>query len=157
MIVADLEYVIKLILLYPQGLSILLGQIAPPESLALVQAFPGRVFDNFGIRGRIQSQEERIIEAADRIDDIIRRAGGWGHIVASIQIWRQENPTDWSLMAAHISWVRRGQRWIGRAKLRKLAENYECSEHTITRKRRLFPGVLADYILHRTILSVMCP
>ncbi|MDR0615922.1 MAG: hypothetical protein LBG29_03850 [Synergistaceae bacterium] len=146
-LIYDLERVIRLILRYPQGLSILLGAVPPPASMDIVDAFPGRAFDSLGIRGGRRPQAERRVEAADRIDDTIRKAGGWGHIVSAVCQWKKENPDDWSMMAAHISWFGHGQRWISRAKLSKLAAGYGCSERTISRKRNAFPGVIADYIL----------
>jgi hypothetical protein len=153
-LIAELERVIKLILTYPQGLSILLGYVSPPSSIEIVEMFPGRVFDNLGIRGGRRPQAELRLEAADRIDDIIRRAGGWAHIIRSVRNWKAENPEDWSMMATHISWFGHAQRWISRTKLKRLADGYGCSETTIKRKRHAFPGILADYILFHEMSEI---
>jgi hypothetical protein len=144
---ADLERVIRLILLYPRGLSILLGAAPPPSALELISAFPARTYDSMGIHSSQRPYEEQVTELSCWMDETVRQAGGWGHIVSAVSQWRDENSEDWNLMAAHISWFGPGRKWANRAKLKKLAAGYRCSERTITRKRKHFPGVLADYIL----------
>jgi beta-galactosidase GanA len=151
-LISELERVINLILAYPQGLSVLLGTVPPPSAMDIVLAFPSRSCDNLGIRAASLTEQERIVEAADRIENIISMAGGWEHITRTIYDWRKSNSADWSLVVDHIRHVKHsGHRWLGGAKLNKIAESYKCSERTASKKRRLFAGVLAEYILSSPI------
>jgi hypothetical protein len=153
-----LEYVLDLLLNYPQGLSMLLGAIPLPSAMDIVLTFPARAPENLGIRNKYLRpipEQERIVEAADRIDNIIGESGGWEHITRTIRDWAAKNNEDWSLMVDYIRHVRRsGYRWIGGAKLRRIAEVYGNSERTVRRKRRLFARELAEYILLSPIESL---
>ncbi|MDR1514833.1 MAG: hypothetical protein LBS45_03995 [Synergistaceae bacterium] len=143
----DLERVIRLILLYPQGLSILLGYVSPPSSLELLSAFPPKAFDSLGIHCSQRPYEERITEMSAWIDDVIRQSGGWEHICQSVRDWKRMHLGDWDMMADHIRAVRPRQRWLNRTALQQLADVYRVDCRTIQRKRRAFPGILAEFIL----------
>ncbi|MDR1514076.1 MAG: hypothetical protein LBS45_00140 [Synergistaceae bacterium] len=143
-----LERVIRLILLYPQGLSILLGHVSPPSSLELLSAFPPKAFDSLGIHCSQRPYEERITEMSAWIDDVIRQSGGWPHICQSVRDWKRMHLGDWDMMADHIRAVRPRQRWIGKSALRVIAEAYKVDIKMILRKRRAFAGVLAEFILY---------
>jgi hypothetical protein len=157
-LIGELERVIRMILAYPQGLSVLLGEIPAMSAMEIVEMFPDRAFDSLGIRGGRRPLAEKRVEAADRIDGIIRRAGGWPHIARSVRMWRHENLSDWNMIGEHIRSVRRNRRWVSRAKLLDIADKYRVSAKTVTRKRQLFAGMLAEYILFTEIARAQpCP
>jgi hypothetical protein len=80
--------------------------------------------------------------AASRIDEIVRKAGGWKNITAAIRQWRNENAEDWDIVTDYISII--GARKRGRIK--RLVNKYGYSERTIQRKHKHFAGRLAEYI-----------
>jgi hypothetical protein len=142
-----LERVIRLMLLYPQGLSILLGHVPPPSSLVLLSAFPPKAFDSMGIHSSRRPYEERVTEMSAWIDDVIRQSGGWGHICHCVRLWQHEHPGTWNMVAEHIRNVRpRSGRSEERA-LRQIADKYCVSVKTVTRRRRQFAGLLAASVL----------
>jgi post-segregation antitoxin (ccd killing protein) len=136
--VDELERLIRLIIAYPHGYAILLGACAPPSSGDIVRAFPMRSCDNLGIRGEAIPEAERMAMAESRIDEIIREAGGWEIITKSTRQWRDENREDWAIVTGY----RRKK-----GALKRSAERFAYSRSTICRKRRLFPGQLADFVL----------
>jgi hypothetical protein len=138
-------------LLYPQGLSILLGRVSPPPPLDFAAAFPPEAFDGMGIRSGRRPCEERIVEAASWADGVIAQAGGWGHITRSCRDWKRMHPGDWDMIADHVRAVRPRRRWLGESALRVIARAYGVDVHTVIRKRRAFPGVLAEFILYGEI------
>jgi hypothetical protein len=142
-LIAGLERIINLMLLYPQGMSILLGLVPAPLSVEIVQAFPPKQFDHMGIKGMFIPDAERVVLDADRIDAIIKASGGWEHITRTIRQWKNENPADWALVADHIS--------LHGSKLQRIADKYGISAQTVKRKRKAFAGILADYILFSPI------
>jgi hypothetical protein len=145
-LIAGLERIISLMLLYPRGMSILLGLVPAPPSVEIVRAFPPKQFDHMGIKGKFIPEAERIVLDADIIDAIIEASGGWEHITRTIRQWKNENPEDWALVADHISF--RG------SKLQRIADKYGISTQTVKRKRKAFAGVLADYVLYSPIERV---
>jgi hypothetical protein len=58
------------------------------------------------------------------------------------------HPGDWDMMADHIRAVRPRQRWLSGTALQLLAETYGVDARTVQRKRRAFPGILAEFILY---------
>ena len=146
-LISDLERVIRLILLYPQGLSILLGHVSPPSPLELLAAFPPRAYESLGIHSSHMPHEERVTELSCRIDETIRKAGGWAHICQSVRDWKRMHPGDWDMMADHVRAVRPSKQWINRSALQAIADVYGVDPRTVTRKRRAFPGILAEFIL----------
>ena len=137
-LIDELERLIKLILAYPHGFAILLGDREPPSSGDIVRAFPVGALDNMGIRGDSIPEAERLAMAMSRIDEIIGRAGGWEHITKCVQQWKEENFEDWAIVTGY----RRKK-----GALKKAAAAHAYSKTTIWRKRRSFPGQIADYIL----------
>jgi hypothetical protein len=142
-----LERVIRLILLYPRGLSILLGAAPPPSALELISAFPARTYDSMGIHSSQRPYEEQVTELSCWMDETVRQAGGWGHITQSVRDWKRMHPGDWDMIADHIRAVRPRQRWLNKTALQQIADLYRVDARTIQRKRRVFPAILADFIL----------
>jgi hypothetical protein len=134
-------------LLYPQGLSILLGHVSPPSALELLAAFPPKTYDSMGIHSSQRPYEERVTELSCRVDETIRKAGGWGHITQSVRDWKRMHPGDWDMMADHIRAVRPSKRLAGKPALSVIADRYGVAVRTVVRKRRAFPGELADFVL----------
>jgi hypothetical protein len=147
MLLNDLERVIRLMLLYPQGLSILLGHVSPPSSLELLSAFPAKSFDSMGIHAGRQPYEERVTELSSWIDDVIRQSGGWGHINQSVRLWQHEHKETWNMVAEHIRNVKSRRGYAEERALRQIANKYCVSVKTVTRRRRQFAGLLAGSIL----------
>lgn len=150
-LIDELERVIRLILEYPQGLSILLGSAEVPKSSAIVQAFPPAHFDNLGIRGQFTAEAERITMAASRIDEIIKAAGGWQHITECVQDWKKGHGSDWSMVAMHISYIRSNKRSLDGPTLERIADMFGVSKKRVCKARKNFAGTLADFILFRPI------
>ena len=150
-LVSELEHVINLILAYPQGLSILLGKVDAPESSAIVLAFPPASYDNLGIRGQFVPEAERVAVESDRLDKIIKQAGGWSHITGSVQKWRERHRTDWSMMAMHISYVRSKKRSLDGPTLEKIANMYDTTKERVCRARKNFAWTIADFVLYAPI------
>jgi hypothetical protein len=148
MLLDGLERVIRLVLLYPQGLSILLGHVPPPPSLELLSASPAKSFDSMGIHASLRPYEERITELSSWIDGVVRQSGGWAHINQSVRDWKRMHPGDWDMVADHIRAVRPRRKWLGKPDLRLIADTYRVDTKTILRKRRAFPGILAEFILY---------
>jgi hypothetical protein len=143
-----LERVICLILLYPRGLSILLGAAPPPSALELILYFPPKSFDSLGIHCSQRPYEERVTEAAGWADEVIALAGGWVHITRCTLMWRAEHLDTWNMVAEHIRNVRPRQRWLEGSALAIVARKYCVSPRYVTRRRNALPGLLADCVLH---------
>ena len=152
-LIADLERVIRLILLYPQGLSILLGHVSPPSPLELLSAFPPRAYESLGIHSSHMPHEERVTELSCWIDETIRKAGGWPHICQSVKLWRHEHLDTWHMVAEHIRNVKSRKGYAEWSALRQIALKYCVSEKTVTRRRRQLAGMLADFILNNPRVS----
>ena len=152
-LIDGLERVIRLTLLYPQGLAILLGHVTPPSSLELLAAFPPEAFDSMGIHSSQRPYEERVTELSCRVDETIRKAGGWAHITQGARLWRHEHPDTWNMVAEHIRNVRPRSGYAEWRALRQIALKYRVSEKTVTRRRRQFAGLLADFILNNPRVS----
>jgi hypothetical protein len=146
-----LERVIRLILGYPQGLSVLLGHVEPPSALELLSVFPPKAYDRLGIRCAARPYEERVVEMSAWIDEVIGRSGGWEHIAQCVRDWKRMHPGDWDMMADHVRAVRPRRKWQGKSALRAIADAYRVDIRTVIRKYRAFPGILAEFILYSPI------
>jgi hypothetical protein len=68
-------------------------------------------------------------------------------------MWRHENLDDWTMIAEHIRSVRPKRQWLSRGKLQEMAEKYGVSAQTVTRNRKLFAGMLAEYAVFNEIAT----
>jgi hypothetical protein len=146
-LIDDLERVLKLILAYPQGLSILLGRVSPPLSLSLLSAFPARTYDSMGIHSSQRPYEERLTEMSAWVDGVIEQAGGWEHITRCVRLWRNEHRDTWNMVAEHMRNVAPRSGFAEARALRQIADKYGVSERTVSRRRRLFARLLAGSVL----------
>ncbi|MDR0648419.1 MAG: hypothetical protein LBF92_03725, partial [Synergistaceae bacterium] len=133
--------------------SILLGHASPPSALELLAAFPPETFDSMGIHSSQRPYEERVTELSCRVDETIRRAGGWPHICQSVRLWRHEHPDTWNMVAEHIRNVRPRSGYAEWRALRQIALKYRVSGKTVTRRRRQLASLLADSVLKTPLVS----
>jgi hypothetical protein len=117
----------------------------------MLRAFPPKAYDSLGIHCSHRPWEERIAEQSDLLDRAVAESGGWRHIVRSCQDWKRMHPGDWDMMADCVRHVRPRGRWRGKSPLRVIADRYGVAANTVMRKRRAFPGALADFILFSCI------
>jgi hypothetical protein len=137
---------------HPAGLRVLLGEYEPPsaeEIRDMLGATRGGVGADIRVDGGKRLPEAvRLLETAEIFNRFVDAAGGWGHITRMAREWAGKNSGDWALMVDHARDIRHtGHRWLGGAKLRRIADAYGCSGRTVTKKRRLFAAELAEYIL----------
>ena len=136
---------------YPQGLSVLLGQVEPPTSqdiAELVASFSGG--DDLGVRvdgGESVPEAERMICTAEKYFDVIERAGGWNHVIAVVRDWSVHYSTTWAIIVDHVCWVQGGFSRVDESQLDRIARKHHTTIDTVCRKKREFPSVLARAIL----------
>lgn len=136
---------------YPQGLSVLLGQVEPPTSqdiAELVASFSGG--DDLGIRvggGESVPEAERMLSTAERFFDVIERAGGWDHISSVVRDWSMHYSATWAIIVDHVCWVQGGFSRVDVSQLERIAKKHATTVDTVCRKKREFPSVIARAIL----------
>lgn len=136
---------------YPQGLSVLLGQVEPPTSqdiAELVASFSGG--DDLGVRvdgGESVPEAERMLATAEKYFDVIEKAGGWDHIVSVVLEWSEHYSKTWGIIVDHVRWVQGGFSRVDESQLDRIAKKHHTTIDTVCRKKREFPSVLARAIL----------
>ena len=110
-----LDRVINLIELliscHPQGFSVLLGDVEPPDSKMIHEMMSaGRVPmpDDFKpTTPSNQTEAERIVYDREYFDESVYLAGGWSHIYKITQEYQKASDKEWSVLIDHARFVKK--------------------------------------------------
>lgn len=146
---ACLEILIKC---HPAPLKILTGEIEPPCSLEVADMIQGLMADS-GIRVRtswVTSPQDQMIRCADMFERVIKRAGGWEHIVRSAMEYAAHFPSTWEIFSDHLIWIEgaNGSR-VDQAQMDILTQKHQVSSTTIWRRRKDVPLAIARIAVRR--------
>ena len=159
-LIEQLTSVIRLIMDYPQGLSILMGTVPPPSGadicglLETVRPPSGPVLDRHGFPLRpgggpdFVPEADRMIDSAERFNRIIARAGGWGHINYVVRDWAKIYLKAWGVVVDHVRWAKSR---IDSVTVGTLADAHELSRNTVYRIIQNFPQELATAVINTPI------
>ena len=139
-----------LISCHPQGFSVLLGDVEPPDSKMIHEMMSaGRVPmpDDFKpTTPSYETEAERIVYDREYFDESVRLAGGWGHINIVAKEFKKAETLVWSVVVDHTKFVKKTLSRYG-SKLDHVAWKYKIAPNTVMRYRREFPRNLAEMIL----------
>ncbi|GHV50355.1 hypothetical protein FACS1894216_02400 [Synergistales bacterium] len=143
----QLAAVIQMLMDYENGLSMLLGRVAPPDSAQIqdmINSFnpPGEL----GVRvdgGQSTPLAERLIYTEETFNSVIARCGGWGHINKELNNWIKVRPNEWAIIRDHVRWVRIQSSRLSGSMLEKIARIHSCSTDTVSRLVSRFPRDIA--------------
>lgn len=146
-----LSGVISLLMDYPQGLRILLGQVPAPDAGELygIWRTVGGAADNTRVKtSRTAYEADIAISKAESFDEIIKNAGGWGHITAVTKQYKERYAVTWEIVAMAVSLP--GSRVDG-ATYEDIAEYCGVSRPTVTKALGRFSTELATAILNMPV------
>lgn len=144
-------YLIELLIsCHPQGLSVLLGDIEPPDSElihAMINSRRVPLPDDFKATMKsTQTRAERIVIDSEYFNESVKQAGGWPHINIVSKEFRKVEDRVWAIVSDHIKFVKRSLSRYG-SKLESVAWKHKVSANTVMRYRREFSLRLAELIL----------
>lgn len=139
-----------LITCHPQGFSVLLGNVEPPDSKMIHEMMSaGRVPMPDDFKPTTPSSEteaERIVYDREYFDGAVRLAGGWGHINAVSREYKDADAEMWAVVIEHTKFVKASSSRLT-SKLNYVAARHRLSPTTIMKYRREFPRKLAEMLL----------
>lgn len=159
-LIEQLTAVIKYLIYYPQGLSMLLGTVPPPSCedieamLETARPVDEPTFDAAGYplhvdgNGPVLFEADRLVDSEDRWNRIIARVGGWRHICSVVNDWKKCYPSAWALIVDDIRMERSRVDYVTLATIAKRhGVSYDWAYKTIQE----FPQRLATYVLNTPI------
>lgn len=160
-LIIQLTCVIRLMLEYPQGLSMLIGTVDGPacediaemietirEPREMLTDPAGRPLSVAG--GKRALPPDCMIDNEERFNRIVRRVGGWGHVHAVTRDWRRQYPVSWAVIIDYARWSPEKSR-IDNVTLDDIADRHKMSRATFYRIIRRFPQELATAIMNTPI------
>jgi len=153
-----LTSIIRLLVDYPQGLSILLGG-APPlscdeinEMFETIRPPCEPTLDQAGCFLRVDGGADHIeadmmIDSADSFNRVIGCSGGWAHINAVTRGWKAHYPLRWGILVDYVVWAGRGASRIDGSQVKKVAGKFHVSHTTVVQTAQEFPRRIATAIL----------
>lgn len=159
-LIEQLTAVVKFLMDYPQGLSMLLGRVPPPsceDIEAMIEtARPAseQTLDLAGNPLRVDGggtasfEADRRIDGEERWNRIIERAGGWEHIYTVTRDWTRCYPSSWAVIVDH---VRTARSRVDFVTMEAIAKRHGVSHDWVCKTVQEFPQRLATYILNTPI------
>ena len=152
----QLASIIRMLMQYPRGLSILLGREAPPSTSKEINDMIVSFTPAPEPIGRVDGGQsiplaERLIYTEETFRRVISECGGWKHIAGVVCGWMRMYPNNWAIIKDHVAWVEAASSRIDGSILDKLAKYHGCSTDTINRMVNKFPIELAEAILRSPI------
>lgn len=159
-LIEQLTAIIKYLMDYPQGLSMLLG-IVPPPSCEDIEAMLGTArraseptLDPAGNPLRVDGggaasfEADRRIDGEERWNRIIERAGGWKHIYYVTRDWKKCYPARWAFI---MDCVRTERSRVDGVTFEALIKRHGMGRDWAYRAIQEFPQRLAAYILNTPV------
>lgn len=143
-----LKEVIRLLLDYPQGLSVLIGSVDPPDAVELYSIWQMLRSSNDNTRvktSRGAQAADIMIDKAESFNIVVNNSGGWEHINAITQEYRKRYATTWQIITRAVSLPASR---IDGATYDEIAENSGVSRGTVLKVIGRFPYDLAAAILN---------
>lgn len=159
-LIEQLAAVVKYLMDYPQGLSVLLGTVPPPSCEAIAEMLESArpvsepILDPKGNLMRVDGGEAVVAEADWRIDSeerwnlIIERAGGWEHIYAVMRDWKKCYPARWKFI---MDYIRTERSRVDGVSFDSLIQRHGVGRDWAYKVIQEFPQRLATYILNTPI------
>ena len=159
-LIKQLAAVVKYLMDYPQGLSMLLGRVPPPSCedieamIETARPVSEQTLDKAGNPMRVDggapevSEADRLLDSEDRWNRIIERAGGWEHIYAVTRDWTRCYPSSWAVIVDH---VRTARSRVDFVTVEAIAKRHGVSHDWVCKTVQEFPHRLATYILNTPI------
>ncbi|EFC90063.1 hypothetical protein Dpep_0031 [Dethiosulfovibrio peptidovorans DSM 11002] len=139
--------IIELLLqFHPEGIPILLGDVACPsglEWLPLVEAARGN--DDLGVRICKDPSVSQLLDQVGQADEIDRTLEeiGWDNVVEATRAVRAFSPRDWDMFVLHLSFVTDYSRLGDKSPLQAVADKCRVSPKTVSRRRQEIPEQIA--------------
>ena len=138
---------------HPQGFSVLLGEIEPPESREIhmmMNAGRTKLPDDFmPTMPNLETEAERIVYDREYFDESVKLAGDWAHINYVANEYRNSDTRMWNVVSDHVKFVGNAVSRYA-SKLGYVAVRYGLSPNTVMKYRREFSGKFADMLLMPT-------
>lgn len=159
-LIEQLTAVIKYLMDYPQGLSMLLGRVPPPSCedieamIETARRAAEQTLDKAGDPMRVDggapevSEADRLLDSEDRWNRIIERAGGWEHIYEVVEGWRTRYPTLWKTI---IEYKRYSKSRFDDISYRTIADELGINRDVVKKTIKDFPQRLATAILYTPV------
>ena len=103
--------------------------------------------------GEAVPEAQRICERVDQVGEVIRRVGGWPHVVWCVRDYRESCKEEWNLLVVYQRMMPRPGREMRMGdggRLAKVAERLGISPDTVLRRRETIVMELAGGILAET-------
>ena len=156
-LILKLASIIKLLMDYPGGLSMLLGITPPPSCAAIEEMFESVRYnpeqtlglDGFPMRvsgGNVIKEFDGDIRInnEERFNSVIASCGGWEHVNNVMREWVERYPRAWSVIIDHLCWSKSR---VDNMNLDAIAEKNQLSRNSVNRILNDFPQELATAIL----------
>lgn len=135
------------------GLHILVGAAPLPNSTELEAMMRNSVSYDIGIRvqgGESLAEEQRVVEAVERVYRALALAGGIERINAVFREFKKAAPSDFALLRDHTAMVKPGRpfRLQGRG-ARILADRWHMHPDTLRKARNFIVARLAQRLAYR--------
>ncbi len=138
----------------PQGFNILMGKVAPPSPQVIHAMFNSvrvPMPDDFKPTAPSpETEAERIVYDTEYFEQIIKMAGGWGHIAEVAEAFRKSLPRVWAVVIDYEKFVASPMERYG-SKLALVANLHGIGVNTVLRYRRNFAYKMADLCLKPTV------
>jgi hypothetical protein len=156
-LIEQLTALIKLLVDYPQGLSMLLGSVPPPSCedinamLETSRPVYDPTLDPAGMPLRVDggapevSEADRMIDSEERFNRIVERAGGWEHVNEVTRDRMRMYPVEWQVVKDNARW---GPSRVDGVSLERLAELNGLCRDTAHRMIHDYPQRLATSVLY---------
>jgi hypothetical protein len=148
----QLAAIIQMLISYPNGLSMLLGRVSPPDSEQInemILSFSPAGNDlSVRVDGGVSiPQAERLVYTEEAFCAVIAVCGGWDHIIEAARAFMKVFPNTWAIIMDHTRWVRTKITRMDSSSLKKVADMHGCSVDTVRNVINAFPRELAEAIL----------
>lgn len=155
-LIEQLTAVVKYLMDYPQGLSMLLGRVPPPSCedieamIETARRAAEKTLDKAGNPMRVDggapevSEADRLLDSEDRWNRIIERAGGWEHIYEVVRDWKKCYPARWAFIA---DCIRTERSRVDGVCFDSIIQRHGVGRDWAYRTIQEFPQRLATYIL----------
>lgn len=156
-LVLKLTSIIRLLMDYPGGLSMLLGTAEPPSCVAINEIFesvrpcPEQTLGTDGFPMRVSGggvgefDGDRIINNEERFAAVIAQCGGWKHVNAITQEYKERYPVAWSVVIEYVCWPKSR---VDKADYETISERCGVSRPTVSRIISNFAQELATVIIN---------
>jgi hypothetical protein len=111
---------------------------------------------DLGVRvdgGESVAEAQRICERYDQVEEVIRRVGGWPHVVRCVRDYRESCREEWALLVVYRRMMPRPGREMRMGdggRLAKVAERLGIGPDTVLRRRETIVAEIAGGILAET-------